>query len=104
MNDCCNKIVIEARKELKRKDDRIQHLESEITRLFDPVREFWNIERREQIQAMAEALKFYANRENWQIPEVDSVTGYTGMSAKSDIEKDRGEMAMAVLKDLNLWI
>lgn len=100
MKDCCQHLINEARKELKRKDERIAFLESECTRLFDPVREFWNMERREEVRALAEALLFYAENHNWDIPEIDPVTGFTGMSSKSNVERDHGELARSVLQSL----
>ena len=35
-------LLTECKKELSAKDKRIAHLETEITRVFDPIRKFWN--------------------------------------------------------------
>jgi hypothetical protein len=44
-----------------------------------------------------EALKFYADPKNWERPDVDPVTGFTGMSAKTAIERDGGAIARKIL-------
>jgi hypothetical protein len=52
MNECCKHLFREAVKELELKDKRISHLESEVTRLFDPIRQYWNEETQQEIQKL----------------------------------------------------
>ncbi len=49
MNECCAHLHREAIKELGFKDRRIIELEKEVTRLFEPTREFWNNETRDEV-------------------------------------------------------
>jgi len=54
MNDCCKHLHREAIKELGFKDKRIIELEKEVTRLFEPTRELWNNETREELAKLKE--------------------------------------------------
>jgi len=45
MNECCQHLFREAKREIEIRDKRIKELQDECTRLFDPTREFWNKER-----------------------------------------------------------
>ena len=60
MNECCFRLINECKNELSLKDKRIAFLETEITRVFDPVRKFWHDdkekERKELYEACQEAL------------------------------------------------
>lgn len=54
MNECCQHLFKEAKRELEIRDKRIKELQDECTRLFDPTREFWNQER---ARPLVEALE-----------------------------------------------
>ena len=56
MNKCCEHLFREAKKELEIKDKRISFLESEITRVFDPIRQFWNNENKEKLDKAEEEI------------------------------------------------
>lgn len=56
MNDCCQHLFREAKKELEIKDKRIAVLEAEATRLFEPTRKFWNERQGEKIEALESKL------------------------------------------------
>ncbi len=60
MNDCCAHLFREAKKELEIKDKRIAFLESEVTRVFEPTRKFWNEELETKLAIAVEALEFYS--------------------------------------------
>jgi hypothetical protein len=50
-------LVKEAKRELKLKDKRIAHLESEVSRLFEPTRAFWNSKQEEIIAKQKEEIE-----------------------------------------------
>lgn len=50
MNSCCEHLFREAKREIEIRDKRIIHLQSECTRLFEPTREFWNMENQTRIE------------------------------------------------------
>jgi hypothetical protein len=56
MNECCRHLFREAKKELEIKDKRIAHLEAEVTRVFEPTREFWNNQRKQEITILKTAV------------------------------------------------
>jgi hypothetical protein len=52
---------------------------------------------RERIRKLEASLKFYGDAASWEMPDVDTITGFTGMSSKSQIEHDRGKIAREAL-------
>lgn len=50
MNPCCEHLFREAKREIEIRDKRIIELQSECTRLFEPTREFWNMENQTRIE------------------------------------------------------
>jgi hypothetical protein len=54
MNECCQHLFREAKRELEIRDKRIKELQDECTRLFYPTREFWNQER---VKPLIDALE-----------------------------------------------
>jgi hypothetical protein len=57
MNECCRHLFREAKKELEIKDRRISFLESEVTRVFEPTKDFWNKNKDQTIQQLEDALR-----------------------------------------------
>jgi len=60
------RLLYDGKTELAAKDKRIAFLESETTRLYDPVRKFWNEDKTDEInqlratvKAVSESLEFY---------------------------------------------
>jgi hypothetical protein len=68
MNDCCRHLFREAKKELEIRDKRITELQAECTRLFEPVREFWNVERISEVEKLKEELNL-TNQILWEITD-----------------------------------
>ncbi len=68
MNDFCRHLFREAKKELEIRDRRIAELQTECTRLFEPVREFWNAERISEVEKLKEELNL-TNQILWEITD-----------------------------------
>jgi hypothetical protein len=62
MNECCQHLFREAKREIEIRDKRIKELQDECTRLFEPTREFWNMENQTRIENLIKENKLYTDK------------------------------------------
>jgi hypothetical protein len=85
-------ILEAAKSELTAKDKRIAFLETETTRLFDPVRKFWNDDMNEKLKDVSTALKKWLEWEN----SLDARAGlYDGIEFKNMILESKEALLFA---------
>lgn len=52
-----------------------------------------------QLEEAEKEISFYGDKDSWEIPAIDPITGWGGMSARSNIEHDRGKRAREYFKN-----
>lgn len=62
MNTCCEHLFREAKREIEIRDKRIIELQLECTRLFEPTREFWNMENQTRIENLIKENELYTDK------------------------------------------
>lgn len=97
----CNKLreqiaflVKEAKQELAVKDRRIAHLETECTRLFDPVKKFWNENLDNENKELKKALQ-------WVLGTCDNAADLIDDDEEDETEEVR-TMVKAYRKQFNI--
>jgi hypothetical protein len=86
MNPCCEHLFREAKREIEIRDKRIIELQSECTRLFEPTREFWNMENQTRIENLIKENELYTDK-IFELEDKSSVLTVELEGYKAEFEK-----------------
>jgi hypothetical protein len=86
--------------DMSHKDKKIKFLEDECKRIYHPIREFWNIEKNEEMEFLLKELK-KAKYENEMMKQ--ALIDASEYARKDDVNGEAGDIAKDCLNKLFNW-